>query len=125
MLRRSVLFQKADERILGDGDFVEQALDRAKERLGPANDLIARGYDFDMIVQRVAELLDMSEPDVLSPAKRRAVVKPCSMVCYSAYQHLGVRQAESASRYGVSQPAVCAAVKHGRKIVEENGFQLL
>ena len=72
MLRRSGLFQKADERILGNGDFVEQALDRAKERLDPAYDSIALGYDFNKIVQRVADLLDMSEAEVLSSAKRRA-----------------------------------------------------
>jgi hypothetical protein len=45
MLRRSGLFQKADERILSDGEFVEQALGRAEERLDPAYDLIARGID--------------------------------------------------------------------------------
>jgi putative transposase len=125
MLRRSGLFQKADERILGNGDFVEQALDRAKERLDPAYDSIALGYDFNKIVQRVADLLDMSEAEVLSSAKRRAVVKARSMVCYSAYQHLGIRQAELARRYCVSLPAVWPAVQNGRKIIEANGFELL
>jgi chromosomal replication initiation ATPase DnaA len=93
--------------------------------LDPAYDLIARGYDFNKIVQRVADLLDMSEPEVLSLARRRAVVKARSMVCYWAYQHLGIHQAELARRYGVSQPAVCAAVQNGRIIAEENGFELL
>jgi hypothetical protein len=51
MLRRSGLFQKADERILSDGDFVEQALVRAEERLDPAYDLIARGIErYGMVV---------------------------------------------------------------------------
>jgi hypothetical protein len=36
MLRKSGLFQKADECILGDGDFVEAALKRANERLDTA-----------------------------------------------------------------------------------------
>jgi hypothetical protein len=104
--------------------------------LDPAYDLIARGYDYNKVVQRVADLLDMPEAEVLSPAKRRAAVKARSMVCYWAYQHLGirhywaykylgVRQAELARRYGVSQPAVRAAVQNGRKIVEANGFELL
>jgi putative transposase len=106
MLRRSGLFQKADERSLGDVDFVERVLDRVKERLEPAYDLIAQGYDFDKIIQRVAGLLDMSEAEVLSPARRRAVVKARSMVCYWAYKHLGIRQTELSRRYGVSQPAV-------------------
>jgi hypothetical protein len=31
-------------------------------------DLIAQGYDFDKIVQRVADLLDMSKAEVISPS---------------------------------------------------------
>jgi len=125
MLRKSRLFQKADERILGDGDFVEQALGRLNERFEPAYELSAQGYDFDRIVRRVADLLDMSEAEVRSPAKRRAVVKARSMVCYWSYQYLGISQTELARKYGVSQPAVCAAVQKGQKINEENGFRLL
>jgi len=125
MLRKSRLFQKADERILGDGDFVEKALGRINEQLEPAYGLRTQGYDFEKIVQRVAHLLEMPEAEVTSPAKRRAVVKARSMVCYWAYKYLGTSQTDLARKYGVSQPAVCAAVRNGQKIVEENGFQLL
>jgi putative transposase len=81
----------------------------------------ARGYDFDKIVQRVAELLDLLETEARSSAKRRAVVKARSMVCYWAQNYLGVSQTELSRRYGVSQPAVCAGVQNGHK----NGFKLL
>ncbi len=108
-IERGKIFRDDDERILGDGDFVEQALGRINEQLDPAYDLSTQGYDFEKIVQRVAHLLDMPEAEVLSPSKRRAVVKARSMICYWVYKYLGTSQTDLARKYGISQPAVCAA----------------
>ncbi len=50
---------KGDERILGDRDFVENVLKSAEEKLEQKYDLKARCYDFDRVVQRVAEIMAM------------------------------------------------------------------
>jgi putative transposase len=123
-LRKSGLFQKADQRILGDGDFVERALTQANERLESKYGLKAQGYDFQKVVQRVAELLDMSVEEVTSPGKRRSVVKARNLVCYWAHRELGMSQTELAGKFSVSQPAVSAAVQNGQKIVQEHQYIL-
>jgi putative transposase len=123
-MRKSGLFQKADQRILGDGDFVERVLKQSDERLEPTYALKIQGYDFDKIVQRVAELLDMPKAEVVSAGKRRSVVKARSIVCYWAHRKLGINQTELARKFGLSQPAVCAAVRNGQKIVQELQFEL-
>ena len=84
-MRKSGLFQKADQPILGDGDFVQRVLQQSDERLEPTYALKTKGYDFDKIVQRVAELLDMPKAEVVSAGKRRSVVKARSIVCYWAH----------------------------------------
>ena len=43
---------KADERILGDSEFVESVLNESNERLGRKHFLQTRGYDFSAVVER-------------------------------------------------------------------------
>ena len=51
--------QKGDERILGDGEFVEQVLAQAKETLERKYLLKLRGVRVERIAERVAEILDI------------------------------------------------------------------
>lgn len=125
MLRKARLFQKADERILGDGDFVQNVLDRANEQLEHTHSIKALGYTFSMVVERVATLLDMPVEEVKSNSKRAVCVKARSMVCYWAHDELKMSQTELALQFNVSQPAVCAAMRKGQKIINEHQFSLL
>jgi hypothetical protein len=124
MLRKANLFQKADERILGDGDFVQRALDHANEQLDRTYKLKAQGCTFSTIVQRVATLLDIPVSEVKSASKRLICVKARSMACYWAHKELGISQVELARRFNVSQPAISTAVRKGQQIVEEYKYVL-
>jgi transcription initiation factor TFIIIB Brf1 subunit/transcription initiation factor TFIIB len=110
MLRKSGLFQKSEECILNDVDFVESVLHQSNEKLEHTQSLKNQGYDFQTIIQRVASLLDLPIENIQSASKCSVIVKARSMVCYWAYTHLGMNQTGLALKFGVSQPAVCAAV---------------
>ena len=58
-LRTAGAFQKGDERILGDGEFVEQVLAQAKETFERKYRLKMRGGSVERIAERVAEILDI------------------------------------------------------------------
>ena len=124
MLRKAKLFQKADERILGDGDFVQRALDKANERLERTYHLKAQGYTFSTIVQRVATVLDIPAREVKTASKRLICVKARSIACYWAHKQLGLSHVELAQRFKVSQPAISTAVRKGQQIVEEHNYVL-
>jgi REP element-mobilizing transposase RayT len=81
-LRKASARIKGDERILGDGDFVEKVLKGAEEKLERKYKFEAEGYDFDWVVRHVARLLGMEPPDVLARGKYRQTVKARSLVCY-------------------------------------------
>jgi putative transposase len=66
--------QKADERILGDGDFVTRVLSEANEQLEAKYRLKASGSDFNMVVKRVAELLQIAPDQVMFSGKSRQAV---------------------------------------------------
>ncbi len=70
-LRKKGAYQKGDERILGDGEFVEEALSRAGESLERRYRLRARGYDFGKVVKWVAEVTGMDRAGVLSSGSIR------------------------------------------------------
>ena len=53
-MRRSKDHMKSDERILGDGEFTQFVLDKAKERLEERYQLKAQGYNLDKVAIRVS-----------------------------------------------------------------------
>ena len=124
-LRRSVNRVKGDERILGDGDFVETVLKAAQENLERKYKLEAQGYSFDWLVKRVAQLLELEPKDVLAAGKYAQSVKARSLLCYWGTRELGMTTVDLAKKLNLAQPTVSQSVMRGQKIVDEQGLNLL
>jgi putative transposase len=121
-MRRAKVFVKGDERILGEGDFVEQMLKEAGEVFEKKSLLAAQGWDIDKLAEHVAKLLDMDISDVWSAGKYRPIVRARSLLCYWAVRDLGMSMAFVARRLGISSTAVMQSVARGKKLVEENFY---
>jgi putative transposase len=115
---------KGDERILGDGAFVEGVLEAANEKFERRFWLYRKGYDFDRLVERVAELLEMRTSEVVRTGKFARTVEARSVLCYWANRELGMRVVELARRLKLAQPTVTQSVARGEKVVSEKGLQL-
>jgi hypothetical protein len=116
---------KGDERILGDGDFVQEVLDSCQQQLEKRYQYLARGYNFDWLVGKVAALLDL-EPEIVTRRGRYPdTVQARGVLCYWAARDLGISTLELAKRLGVSQPTASQSVKRGEKIIKEKGFKLM
>ena len=61
-LRRAGIRNKGDERILGDGEFVEKVLKAAGEQLEQRYALKAKGYDFKAVVLERTGIQTRSAP---------------------------------------------------------------
>ena len=122
--RRSADRIRSDERILGDGDFVESVLQLNEEQLERRYEYQARGYNFDWMVEHVAHLLNMGSDKILRPGRYRNTVKARSILCYWAARELGMSTIELSKRLFVSQPTVSQSVKRGEKIVKDERFRL-
>jgi putative transposase len=81
-LRKVGIRVKGDERILGDSNFVENVLKSAEEELEQKYDLIARGYDFNRVAQRVAEVMEIEIEQVTAFGKSPQTVKARSRLCF-------------------------------------------
>ena len=80
-LRRSGDYQKGDERILGDGDFVDEVLFQAEEQLQEKYRLQAEEYDLEKLIERVGEITEVSPEKIMETGKERKSVQARSILC--------------------------------------------
>ena len=124
-MRRGFERMKGDERILGEGDFVETVLKAAQENLDRKSKLDAAGYSFDWLVGRVASQLEIEPKDVLAPGKYAQSVEARSLLCYWGARELGMTTVDLARRLNLAQPTVSQAVMRGQKIAEDQELCLI
>lgn len=123
-MRRAKLFQKSDERILGDGEFVEQVLADAQEQMERKYRLRQQGFDLARVAKRVCDLIGIKESELWAAGKVRRRVMARSLLCYWAARELGVSQAELSRRLNISAAAVTFSVARGERIASQAGFVL-
>jgi len=121
-LRKSGDYQKGDERILGDGDFVDEVLSQAEERLEEKYRLRAEGYDLQKLIERVGELIELSPEEIMEKGKERRKVEARGILCYWATDRLGISQRELAKRLKLTQPAVSQAIRRGKDLVKSKSY---
>ncbi len=115
-LRKASALQKGDERILGDGDFVEAVLTEANEAYERKYRLKAKGIDVDTVAQKAAQIAGIEPSQIWVSGKQPKVVQARSLLCYWATSELGVSQAWLSKRLKLSQPAISLSVSRGRAI---------
>ncbi len=120
-LRKKMPAQNGDERILGDGDFVEAVLRKTQENLERKCALGAKGYDFNGLVK----LLEITPKNVFMHGKYRQSVRARSLLCYWATQEFGMTTVELAKRPNMAQPTISQAAMRGRKIANDEGLRIL
>jgi REP element-mobilizing transposase RayT len=124
-LRKAKAYMKSDERILGDGDFVERVLHEADALLDRRYALKAKGYDFARAADRAADIFGLSPSDLFRPGKYPSTVRARSLLCYWANRELGMTTMELAHKLGICQSAVTKASQRGEQIATENHYSLL
>jgi len=124
-LRKIKAYMKGDERILGDSDFVETVLKASRDEFDRHYLIKAKGYDFNTVVDRVAEVLGVNRAEILSSGRQPRRVQARSLVCFWASRELGISMVEISKRLKISQPTVSQSASRGEKIVKENNLNLL
>ena len=124
-MRRAKLFEKSDERILGDGDFVEEVLAVSQEHLERKYHLRAQGFNLDRIASRVSTLMGVDQGQIWEPGKERNRVKARSLLCYWAVRELGIAMTELSRRLGLSLSGVGLSVRRGEILARSKGYRLI
>ena len=122
--REEGLYQRSDERILGDSDFVSRVLEKTKESLTKSQKLKSKGMDVDKIAAQVSRLMGIAVEDVWAIGKQQHIVNARSLLCYWAVRELGVSMSSLSRRLRISLPAISKSVVRGKQIAEDNAFKL-
>ena len=123
-MRKAKIWQKSDERILGDGDFVEQVLSSTRQRLEHKYLLHARGIDLEKVVERVCEILNLKPSDIWAQGKERYRVQARSLLCFWASRELKISQTELGRRFKLTPAAISLCVKRGENLARNCGYSL-
>jgi len=121
-LRKANALQKGDERILGDGGFVEAVLSGANEAYERKYRLKAKGFNVDTAARKAAQVVGIEPSQVWLSGKNSKVVQARSLLCYWATSELGVSQAWLSKKLKLSQPAISLSVARGRSIAIQNNY---
>ncbi len=109
---------------MGNGEFVEQVLRAANEQMEQRSALKAEGFDFNAIISKVAQIMDIEPEAVLNRGRSEQTVKARDLLCYFANRELGMTTVELSRKVGVSQPTVSRASQRGERIAKNNNFKL-
>jgi len=124
-LRKSGIRVKGDERVLGDSDFIKNVIKPAEEELEQKYGLKAKGYDFDRVARRVAEVMIIDIDQVTAFGKSPQTVKARSLLCFWTHRKLGMTTIEIGRRLNITQSAASRSSMRGQKLQERNGLSEL
>ena len=124
-MRRANVYQRSDERILGDGDFVESTLQAFDESIEKKYLLKSKGYTLDDVVNRVAKTLNVTPQIVLATGRHRKTVEARSLMCFWAVRELGISMSEIARKLNLSITAVSKSVARGAKTAATKKIALI
>ena len=94
---------------------MQEVLSHTQEQFERKYRLKAEGFELENLIDRVAELMEMSKEEVVDSGKHRKRVEARSLLCYWATNDLGVSQIRLAQMLNLTQPAISMAVDRGRK----------
>lgn len=115
---------KGDERILGDGDFVENILSQCQERMEQKYLYLNKGYDFEWLVDKVATTLGINKEEITRSGRYSRRVEARSVLCYWASRELGMSTITLSKHLGISQPTVSQSIRRGERLVLEKKLRL-
>jgi hypothetical protein len=99
-------------------------LARANEQPTQHTYLRSLGLNFEKVVSRVSELLNLNESEVLSCDKTPKSVLARRLLCHFSHRDLGFTTADIAGRLILNPSAVSRAACLGRGIAKEMGYAL-
>ena len=104
-----------DERVLGNGDFVEGL--RGKKELA---DRLPAGISIGQLMGRVADEFGMKVEEIKRRGKNRVLADARAVVSYFAVRELGYNGAELGKMVHLSRSGISVAAKRGEELVRSN-----
>jgi putative transposase len=116
---------KADQRILGEPDFVLSILEQADQPLERSYALKSQGVDLDTAAQKAARIFDIDVDEIFMKSRIQRRADARGLYCYWAVSELGHSLSDLARQLKMTPAGVGYAVQRGETIAREHGYELL
>jgi len=113
-MRRRGVKEIADQRILGDGDFVKQVISGLDDLVKKNLRLSGQRIDMKTLAEKVAEKYGVSIGELRSGGRRSAVVKARRTMSWIGVRELGYSGADVARYLGVTNSCVTRLISAGQ-----------
>ena len=108
---------KGDERILGSGNFVNEALMKAGEDWEKSK---KKKIPLEQLIRTVASHFDLKEAAIVSASRKGEVSEARGIICYLAVKDLGYSAAEVARALDLRRVSAGQCVTRGEKLLDKN-----
>jgi len=105
----------ADQRILGDGDFVKSVISGLDDLVKKNLRLSGQRIDIKGLAEKISEKYNISIGELLSGSRRREVVKARCAISQIGVRKLGYSGADVARYLGVTNSCVTRLISRGKK----------
>lgn len=116
---------QGDDRILGDGEFVERILKSADEMMRKKEKMQRAGWNLDKIAEYVSGTTGVKKDQLRQKARGNNLSRAKSLIAYWGYYELGIKGATIASYLDIRNPSVNYLIKLGKKLVEKENLILI
>jgi len=108
--------EKGDARILGSGDFVNEALMKAGEDWEKGK---KKKMPLAQLIGKVASHFDLKEASIISARRKGEISEARGIICYLAVNDLGYSAAEVAHALDLRRVSACQCVTRGEKLLDK------
>ncbi len=109
--------EKGDARILGSGDFVNEALRKAGEDWEKGK---KKKIPLEQLIRTVASHFDLKEASIISASRKGEVSEARGIICCLAVNDLGYSAAEVARALDLRRVSAGQCVTRGEKLLDKN-----
>ena len=124
-LKRAKEYWRGDERVLGDGEFVNHVLKISDEKMARKEQFKKDGWDIKRLVKRVCEVMGVRKEEIIKRGHNNTISAARALVAYWGYRELGISGTEIANYFCITRPSVSTAIKRGEYIAKQKGVYLI
>lgn len=109
--------EKGDERILGSGDFVNEALMKAGEDWEKGKE---KKIPLAQLIRKVASHLDLKEKSIFSASRRREISEARSIISHLAINDMGYSASDVGLALSINRVNAGRRAARGQKVLDKH-----
>jgi putative transposase len=124
-LKRNHEYWRGEEQVLGDGEFVNQILNRAEELMAKAEKYKRKGWTLERLAATICNMMHISQSELKLKGRKNKISYAKGLIAYWGCREFGFSGAAIARYLEISAPAVHKNFQIGEKLVVEGNIKLI